>query len=112
MFHSMINSVEEEQHHDVARAHVKIREMTNRLMGDMVRKCDREFGVGKGCGEAASWFHKAAKAGSKSAQYNLEGLYVNGWWVEKDRGRARYWLRKAADQGMEKAQRALDKLNR
>jgi len=43
VFQNMMKAVAEEQKHDDARAQVKIREMTNRLMGDMVKKYDNEL---------------------------------------------------------------------
>ncbi|GGF59761.1 hypothetical protein GCM10011332_11780 [Terasakiella brassicae] len=43
VFLSMMKSVNEAQQHDDARVHAKVREMTNLLMADMVKKYDKEF---------------------------------------------------------------------
>lgn len=43
VFHSMMKSVAEEQEFDDSRAQSKLREMTNQLMGDMVKKYDKEL---------------------------------------------------------------------
>jgi hypothetical protein len=43
VFHSMMKSVNEEKQYDPARAQAKIREMSNKLKADMVKKYDKEF---------------------------------------------------------------------
>ena len=45
-----------------------------------------------------------AEQGDAQAQYNLAGLYVNGYGVDLDEGKAFNWYKKSAQQGLAKAQ--------
>jgi TPR repeat protein len=45
-----------------------------------------------------------AKQGDAQAQYNLAGLYVNGYGVDLDDKKAFEWYQKSAQQGFAKAQ--------
>ena len=52
---------------------------------------------------AASWFDKAAEAGSAPAQYRLASLYEKGIGVPVDKSRAKSLYTKAADAGNPRA---------
>ena len=45
-----------------------------------------------------------AEQGDAQAQYNLAGLYVNGYGVDLDEDKAFNWYKKSAQQGLAKAQ--------
>ncbi len=57
--------------------------------------------------KALYWYRKAAAQGYANAQYNLGGMYFNGFGVPQDYAKAVYWYRKAAVQGFAEAQTSL-----
>ena len=59
---------------------------------------------------AAQAYEKAATQGYKTAQYNLEWMYLEGKGVLQNKSNAAKWFQLAADQGHNSAKDALNNL--
>jgi hypothetical protein len=60
---------------------------------------------------AANLYCKAARLGSRDAQYNLGWMYANGRGVARHDGHAVFLFKAAADQGVDTAQRLLSRFD-
>ena len=60
--------------------------------------------------EVMRMLEEAADQGVPDAQYNLGGMYQNGWSVPQNHPTAAKWFQKAADQGHAQAQYNLGRM--